>query len=115
MTETSGPGGSDGETGKRTDERGDVKRQKVDSGPMEVGPAVLHENISGVSEAHDGRVVERGGKGVGDRQGEEEDDLLPWQVPFVMGRLCARLGRHPKMVLENLSQALRLAKVRVKD
>lgn len=41
-----------------------------------------------------------------------DDDLLPWQVRFVMGRLCARLGRHPKMVLDNLSQALRLAKVR---
>lgn len=46
---------------------------------------------------------------------EKDDDLLPWQVRFVMGRLCARLGRHPKMVLDNLSQALRLAKVGARD
>lgn len=108
---------SDGEKGQRTDEGGDMKRQKVDSRPMKVESGVLRENVSGVGKAHDGCVVERregGGKGVGDRQGEE-DDLLPWQIPFVMGRLCARLGRHPKMILENLSQALRLAKVRVKD
>lgn len=42
---------------------------------------------------------------------DDDDDVLPWQGAFVTGRLCARLGRHPRMVLDNLSLALRLAKV----
>lgn len=42
---------------------------------------------------------------------DDDDDILRWQIPFLIGRLCARLGRHPRMVLENLSQAVRLAKV----
>lgn len=46
-----------------------------------------------------------------DDDDDEEEDVVRWQAPFVMGRLCARLGRHPRVVLEHLSQALRLAKV----
>lgn len=55
-------------------------------------------------------------RAVGGREGAEEDDegeddVLRWQVPFVMGRLCVQLGRDPRTVLENLAQALRLAQV----
>ncbi|CAM9330214.1 unnamed protein product, partial [Hapterophycus canaliculatus] len=49
------------------------------------------------------------GEGAEEDDAEDESDVLRWQVPFVMGRLCAELGRDPRRVLENLADALRLA------
>lgn len=40
-----------------------------------------------------------------------EDGVLRWQVPFVMGRICSRLNRDPRTVLDELAQAVRLAQV----
>lgn len=115
--------GVEGDNGQGTvrrdglsEDNGDSKRRKVSSNAF-----VVAEGIEGISvtvgrDAVDserrGRAEQEeehnGGRGVV----ESEDDVLPWQVSFVMGRLCSRLGRHPRMVLDNLSQALRLAKVR---
>ena len=56
-----------------------------------------------------------GGGGGGDEvedEDEDDEDVFRWQVPFVMGTLCAQLGREPRVVLGNLWQALRLAKVK---
>lgn len=122
----SGHGGTiDKEKGKDSEEGGDLKRRKVESAlpqDLQLTGLVLspEKKIDGGCRAgeatqRDRRILDRRdgeGKGLAGRQGEsEEDDPLPWQVPFVMGRLCARLGRHPMMVLDNLSHALRLAKV----
>ncbi|CAM9714674.1 unnamed protein product, partial [Sphacelaria rigidula] len=121
----SGHGGTiDKEKGKDSEEGGDLKRRKVESAlpqDLQLTGLVLspEKKIDGGCRAgeatqRDRRILDRRdgeGKGLAGRQGEsEEDDPLPWQVPFVMGRLCARLGRHPMMVLDNLSHALRLAK-----
>lgn len=42
---------------------------------------------------------------------DDEHDERRWQVPFVMGRLCAQLGRDPQTILKTLAEALRLAQV----
>lgn len=66
----------------------------------------------GDKEHRDGRAR---GEGAEEDNAEGESDVLRWQVPFVMGRLCAELGRDPRRVLENLADALRLAQVMTYD
>ena len=53
-----------------------------------------------------------GGDGGLEDEDEDDDDVFRWQVPYVMGTLCAQLGKEPRVVLENFAQALRLAKVK---
>lgn len=52
-----------------------------------------------------------GRDGAEDDDNDDEDDVRRWQVLFVMGRLCAQLGRDPWTVLKTLAEALRLAQV----
>lgn len=101
-----------------TQQQRGMKRRKVWLGPDEGwGGAAAAGAAAAARGAPCERKDEKGEGGGGGRGGEsddddgDDDDVVPWQGAFVTGRLCARLGRHPRMVLENLSLALRLAKV----
>lgn len=103
--------GGDGQDECRETRERDQKRRKIDlsesttSGPgsVEMAPG------SGAGQA-EGSTAGGSESRVDDDDDDDEDELR-WQAPFVIGRLCARLGKHPRMVLESLSQAVQLAKV----
>lgn len=114
-------GGEREATGEGVAQGGDGKRRKLNSSEtyegFRVGAAGPGEKVDGdrgegVGENQVEKRARGGREDKGEEEEEEEEDMLPWQVPFVMGRVCARLGRHPQSVLDNLSQALRLAKVK---
>lgn len=107
------PAAESKDDGGKVEER-EMKRRKLD---FQSVPSIGGLIVRGTGEADAGDEAggtEGGREGWKEDNDDDDDDLRRWQVPFLIGRLCARLGRHPRMVLENLSQALRLAKVRGK-